>query len=135
MPQKIIPSLVMSLLNVPLTSFPPVFSSPTASLTPLTASLTPLTGIRVNPCATLLWGWTIWSSDRSDPNTARDTCFGHCIQEPRVNGLVCLFQWIQWWRAKCGQNTWSHARVSQSCRAAHVRAHFTLTCTCVWLKA
>ena len=57
----------MSLLNVPSTPFPPIFSSPTASRTPLTASLTRLTSIRLNPCATLLWGWTIWSSDRSDP--------------------------------------------------------------------
>ena len=30
-------------------------------------SLTPLTGIRLNPCATPLWGWTLWSSGRSDP--------------------------------------------------------------------
>ena len=42
----------MCLLNVPSTSFPPVTSSPTASLTPPTASQTPLTGIRLNPCAT-----------------------------------------------------------------------------------
>ena len=62
----VIPSLV-TLLTVPSTPFPPIFSSPTASLTPLTASLTPLTGIRLNPCATLLWGWTIWSSERSEP--------------------------------------------------------------------
>ena len=46
---KIISSLVMSLLNVPSTPLPPIFSSPTASPTPLT-------GIRVNPCATPLWG-------------------------------------------------------------------------------
>ena len=39
----------MSLLNVPSTPFPPIFSSPTASLTLLT-------GIRLNPCATPLWG-------------------------------------------------------------------------------
>ena len=30
-------------------------SSPTASLTPPAAPLTPLSGIRLNPCATLLW--------------------------------------------------------------------------------
>ena len=53
---KVISSLVMSLLNVPSTPFPPIFSSPTASLTPLIASPTPLTGIRLNRCATPLWG-------------------------------------------------------------------------------
>ena len=45
---KVISSLVMSLLNVPSTTFPPTYSSPTASPTPLT-------GIRLNPCATPLW--------------------------------------------------------------------------------
>ena len=52
---KIISSLVMSLLNVPSIVFPPIFSSPAASLTPPTAWPTPLTGIRLNPCATPLW--------------------------------------------------------------------------------
>ena len=54
--RKVIPSLVMSLLNVPSTPFPPIFPSLTASLTPPTASLSPLTGIRLNPRATPLWG-------------------------------------------------------------------------------
>ena len=39
----------MSLLSVPSTPFPPIFSSPTT--TP-----TPLTGLRLTPCATPLWG-------------------------------------------------------------------------------
>ena len=46
----------MSLLNVPSNPFPPIFSSLASSLTPPTAPPTPLTGIRLNPCATPLWG-------------------------------------------------------------------------------
>ena len=47
--RKVISSLVMSLLNVPSTPFPLVFS-------PSTTTPTPLTGIRLNPRATPLWG-------------------------------------------------------------------------------
>ena len=47
---KVIPSATVSHLGVPgFTPFPPVFTSSTA--TP-----TPQTGIRLNPCATPLWG-------------------------------------------------------------------------------
>ena len=53
---KVISSFVMSLLNVPSTPFPPIFSSPAASPTPLAASPTPLIGIRLSPCAIPLWG-------------------------------------------------------------------------------
>ena len=45
-PQKVIPSATLSLLGVPEIPFPPIF----------TRSTTPPTGIRLNPCATLLWG-------------------------------------------------------------------------------
>ena len=46
----------MSLLGVPeFSAFPPVLLS---STTPPT----PLTGIRLNPCATPLWVWTVWPS-------------------------------------------------------------------------
>ena len=51
---KIIPSLVMSLLNVPSTPFPPIFSSPATSLTTPAASPALPTGIRPNTCATPL---------------------------------------------------------------------------------
>ena len=47
---KVISPQVMSLLNVPSTLFPPIFSSPTASLKPPAASPTLSTGIRPNPC-------------------------------------------------------------------------------------
>ena len=70
---KIIPSLIMSLLDVPFRSFPPIFisptcldvpfrpfplnfSSPTCSLTGPSAPSTPKTGIGRNPCATPPWG-------------------------------------------------------------------------------
>ena len=57
--RKVTSSLVMSLLNVPSTPLPPVFS-------PSTATPTPLTGIRPNPCATPLWGEP--SGHLADPN-------------------------------------------------------------------
>ena len=44
--------LIMSLLDVPFRPFPPIFSSPTCSLTRPSASSKPLTGIRRPPCAT-----------------------------------------------------------------------------------
>ena len=50
----VILSSVMSLLNILSISFPPIFSSPTTSLTPPTTSPTPLSGIRLNSCAALL---------------------------------------------------------------------------------
>ena len=49
---KTIPSLIMSLLDVPFRPFPPIFSSPTCSLTRPSASSTPL---RQNFCATPPW--------------------------------------------------------------------------------
>ena len=55
----VIPSLVMSLLNVPSTPFPLFFSSRTASLTPPAASPTLLTGIRVKPLCSSALGWTV----------------------------------------------------------------------------
>ena len=51
---KVILSSVMTVLNIPSTPFPPIFSSPTTSLTPPTPTPTPLTGIRLNPCAASL---------------------------------------------------------------------------------
>ena len=77
MRQKVISSLVMSLLNVPSTPFPHIFLSPAASLTPPTASPTPLTGIGLNSCATPLWGGP--SGHLADPilNTSYEPKF--CI--------------------------------------------------------
>ena len=49
MSRKVISSLVISLLNVLSTPFLRIFSSPSTTQTPLT-------GIRLNPCPTLLWG-------------------------------------------------------------------------------
>ena len=66
---KVIPSLVMSLLNVPSTPFPPIFSSPIASLTPPTASPTLLTGVRVKPLCCSALGWT------ATPNTGYEAKF------------------------------------------------------------
>ena len=62
--------LVMSLLNVPSTPFPPVFS-------PSTATPTPLTGIRLNPCATPLWGGPSGHLSDPTPNTGHEPKF--CI--------------------------------------------------------
>ena len=66
---KVISPLVMPLLNVPSTPFLPIFSTPAASLTPLTASPTPLTGIRLNPCVTLLGDGPSGHLAASIPNT------------------------------------------------------------------
>ena len=74
---KVIPSLVMSLLNVPSTPCPPIFSSPTATLTPLTASPTPLTGIWSNPCVTLFVDEPSGHLADSIPNTDYEPKF--CI--------------------------------------------------------
>ena len=74
---KVISSLVMSLLNVPSTPLPPFLSSPSASLTPPTASPTPPTGIRLNPCATPLWGGSSGRLADRNPNTGLDPKF--CI--------------------------------------------------------
>ena len=52
----------MSLLNVPSTPFPPVFS-------PSTTTPAPLTGIRLNPCATPLWGGPSGHLADPTPNT------------------------------------------------------------------
>ena len=60
--RKVILSLVMSLLNVPSTPFPPVFS-------PSTTTPTPLTGIRLNPRATPLWGGPSGHLADPTPNT------------------------------------------------------------------
>ena len=62
--------LVMSLLNVPSIPFLPVFSQSTT--TP-----TPLTGIRLNPCATLLWGGLSGHLADPIPNTGYEPKF--CI--------------------------------------------------------
>ena len=51
--------------------FLPIFSSSTASLMPPTASPTPLNGIRLNPCATPLWGGP--SGHLADPIPNTDT--------------------------------------------------------------
>ena len=68
----------MSLLNVPSSPFPTIFSSPTASLTPPAASPTPLTGIRLNPCATPLRdGPSGHLADSTIPNTGYEPKF--CI--------------------------------------------------------
>ena len=56
----------MSLLNVPFRPFPPIFSSPTCSLTRPSASSAPLTGIRRPACATPLVVWSVWPSGQSD---------------------------------------------------------------------
>ena len=69
MSPSVISPQVMSLLKVPSTPFPPIFSSPTASLTPPTASPTPLTGIRSNPCVTPLGDGPSGHLADSIPNT------------------------------------------------------------------
>ena len=61
--RKVISSLVFSLLNVPSTPFPPVFS-------PSTTTPTPLTGIRPNPCATPLWSGPSGHLADPTPNTS-----------------------------------------------------------------
>ena len=58
----------MSLLNVPSTPFPHIFSSPTAS---------PLTGTRLNPCATPLWDGPSGHLADPTPNTGYERKF--CI--------------------------------------------------------
>ena len=68
---------VMSLLNVPSTPFPPVFSSPTTSLTPPTASPTSLTGIRSTSCATPLGDGPSGHLADPIPNTGSEPKF--CI--------------------------------------------------------
>ena len=71
---RIILSLVMSLLNVPSTPFPPTFSSPTASLTPPYCLSQATDGkIRVNSCATPLWGGPSGHLADPIPNTSEAT--------------------------------------------------------------
>ena len=74
-------TLVMSLLDVPSTPFPPIFSPPTT--TP-----TPLTGIRRDPSATPLWGGP--SGHRADPtpNTGYEPKF--CIDVSGEHTLINL---------------------------------------------
>ena len=62
---KLISSLFTCLLNVPLAPFPPIFSLPTASPTPLT-------GIRLTPCATTLWSGPSGHVADPIPNTGHE---------------------------------------------------------------
>ena len=65
---KVIPSATMSLLGVPeFSAFPPVFTLSTA--TP-----TPPTGIRLNPCATQLWGGPSGHLADPTPSTVSRYC-------------------------------------------------------------
>ena len=81
---KVIPSATMSLLGVlEFTPFPLVFTSSTS--TP-----TSLTGIRLNPCATPLWGGP--SGDLADPILLQTHDLGHhfgpsCVRPKHKNDL------------------------------------------------
>ena len=80
---KVIPSATMSLLGVPEFSvFFPVFTSSTA--TP-----TSLTGIRLNPCATPLWGGPSGHLAAPTPNTGYEPEF--CIDVSRTSTRRSIF--------------------------------------------
>ena len=81
--RKVISSLVMSLSNVPSTAFPLIFSSPTTTQTPLT-------GIRLNPCPTLLCGGP--SGHLASPTSNTE-------DEEEVTGLL-FFCWLALKRQK-----------------------------------
>ena len=66
---KVSPSATMSLLGVPeFPPFPPIFSSPTTTPTPLNE-------IRLNPCATPLWGGPSGHLADPTPNTGYEPKF------------------------------------------------------------
>ena len=65
----------MPLLGVPSRSFPPIFSSPTCSLTRPSASSTPLTGTRRPSCATPPWGGMSGHLANPTPDTGYEPKF------------------------------------------------------------
>ena len=81
--RKVISSLVISLLKVLSTPFLLIFSSPTTTQTPLT-------GIRLNPCPTLLWGGP--SGHLASPTSNTE-------DEEEVTGLL-FFCWLALKRQK-----------------------------------